>query len=225
MCDMDVDTITLALLSTTGPAAIQPTSYRFSDKLSSFVQQELRQLASSKTSLMKQSNCQFRKVRFAPKSKCHLIQSHHDMSDAQRAALWRTPQENKECEVEVHHVVCIARQHNLGKQTDALLPTAGTLNDTHVECVRGLEHVVQPDTHRHIKARTTSLIHSVLEAQDVFWIRSMGRRSKPWRDDCALLLREISSKGSREDVKEAIQRAAGDEAYVHGLRHLEATAA
>ena len=221
---MNVDTATLALPLTTGPAAIQSATYRFSDKLSSFVQQELHQFASSKTSLLKQPNRQFRKVRFAPKSKCRLIQSHQDMSDAQRAALWTTPQENKESEIEIHRVVCLARHHNLGKPT-ASLPTAGTLNDTHVECVRGLEHVVHPDTHRHIKARTTSLIHSVLEAQDVFWNRSMGRRSKPWRDDCALLLREISSKGSREDVEEAIQRAAGDEAYVRDLRHLEATAA
>ena len=62
------------------------------------------------------------------------------------------------------------------------------------------------------------LIKAILDAQDREW-QEGSLHANPE------LLRNISTRFSEEDINIAVMRGAADEAYVRGLRRLEAKAA
>ena len=85
-------------------------------------------------------------------------------------------------------------------------------------CTRGLENLLTQTAARRLRSRRMGLLKAILDAQDREW-QEGSLHANPE------LLRNISTRFSEEDISIAIMRGAADEAYVRGLRRLEATAA
>ena len=127
------------------------------------------------------------------------------MSKDQKKSIWWTPREKRSNDDDVIKTVRAARRGQL-PQFDETIST------------RGLEHLICPDTNRLLKARHADRINAVLDVQEREW--QLGNLHASPKT-----IKRISRRYSRDDVNRAIMLAAGDEAYVRGLRRLDAKAA
>mmetsp|Transcript_26484 Transcript_26484/g.76423 ORF Transcript_26484/g.76423 Transcript_26484/m.76423 type:complete len:205 (-) Transcript_26484:913-1527(-) len=145
-------------------------------------------------------------VSFATKSRCLVVPSHRDMTNAEKEAIWRTPDESRASDFEVITTVNAARR---GRLSNSFGETV---------CLRGLEAIICPATGQRVKKRQMNRINAVLEAQNKQWQEGFVHAS-------AKMLKRISTEYSKEDAKRAIMQAASDEAYCRGMRRLFSKAA
>ena len=139
-------------------------------------------------------------VAFSPKSRCLIIPSHHDMTEAERAATWITPEEAKANQDDTIRTIRTA--HQLAKTNNSI-----THNDE-VICLRGLENVICGTKQRKlIQKQRDDLVRNVLLVQDRNW--QMG-----YDNADPNMLQAISETFSEDHVAWAIMLGASDAAYV-----------
>ena len=145
-------------------------------------------------------------VSFAPKSRCLVVSSHRDMTNAEKEATWRTPDESRANDFEIIQTVRAARRGLLPSSFDEAV------------CLRGLEAIICKTTGRCVKKRQVDRINAVLDAQEREWQEGFMHASTK-------VLRRLSKTYSRVDANRALMQAASDEAFCRGMRRLEAKAA
>ena len=138
-------------------------------------------------------------VTFSPTSRCLVIPSRHDMTDAERNATWITAEEaaaNQEDTIKT-----IRAAHRLAK-------TNGITPNDEVLCVRGLENVICGTKQRKlIQKQRDDLVRNVLLVQERHW--QMGC---DYADP--IMLQAICETFSEDHVAWAIMLGESDAAYV-----------
>lgn len=141
-----------------------------------------------------------RSVSFSPKVKALVIPPLDAYSDLHKQQLWQTSQEKKASEAEVMQTIRAARRHSkLGDDVST----------------RGLEQLTIPGNIVRLRQRRAQLMTAVCDNQDEQWLAGI---LNPHPE----IIRAISIRHTRGDMDVAITRAAQDEAYVRGIRRLEA---
>ena len=139
-------------------------------------------------------------VAFSPTSRCLIIPSHHDMTEAERAATWISPEETKANQEDTIKTIRAANQ--LAQANVSI-----THNDE-VICLRGLENVICGTKQRKlIQKQRDDLVRNVLLVQDRNW--QMG-----YDNADPNMLQAISETFSEDHVAWAIMLGASDAAYV-----------
>ena len=138
-------------------------------------------------------------VTFSPKSRCLVIPSHHDMTEAERAATWITPEESKANRDDTIKTIRAAQQ---------LAKTNRTANKDRTFCFRGLENIICGTKHRKlIQKQRDDLVRNVLLIQERHW--EMGH---DYADPN--MLQAICETFSEDHVAWAITLGASDAACV-----------
>ena len=146
-------------------------------------------------------------VAFSPKVRVVIIPSHHDMTEDAKRKIWRTSEEAGANDAETVKIIRTSRSGQMPMS-----------NEDANFCTRGLENLLTQRAARRLRTRRMGLIKAILDAQEREW-QEGSLHANPE------LLRNISTRFSEEDINIAVMRGAADEAYVRGLRRLEAKAA
>ena len=124
-------------------------------KLPSFLKQEVISIApdaddnTSKKPTDRKD--QKKSISFAPRSKCLLIPSHHDMNEEQKADIWTTLEETTASEADIRKTVQIARKEKFATNLTLVALRTGTV------CIRGLEQIICPASYGHLQARRQAM--------------------------------------------------------------------
>ena len=139
-------------------------------------------------------------VSFSPEARCLVIPSHHDMTEAQRAATWISPEEANANQEDT--VKTIRAAHRL------LSSANRTQHGDDVVCFRGLENVIFGTKRlKLIQQQRDDLVRNVLLVQERH--RQMGHDNADPN-----MLQAISETLSQDHVTRAIMLGASDAAYV-----------
>ena len=141
-------------------------------------------------------------VSFSPTSRCLVIPSRHDMTAAQKAATWSSPEETMTDQEDTVRTIRAAR--HLGLQGGLHVPTS----TNEAICLRGLENLMNGCKQlKLIKKQRDDLVRNVLLVQERH--RQMG-----YQNADPNLLQAISETFSQDHVARAIMLGASDAAYV-----------